>query len=120
VQLIETLRGRLAHEPSMFHAQLLREDIARLVRLESLAGSAASFEAFSDAARRLGWTQGDARTPELAEPLDALLDAVYATRNGSADAAQDARIEAAWRALYRLRLERLVGCLSPPVPKPVD
>lgn len=120
MQLIETLRERLAHEPSMFHAQLLREDIARLARLESLAGSAPSFEAFREAAHRLGWTQGDARTQELAEPLDALLEAAYAARNGSADAAQDARIEAAWRALYRLRLERLVGCLAPPAPKPVD
>lgn len=118
--MIDTLRERLAHESSLFHAQLLREDIARLARLESLAASAASFDAFRDAARRLGWTQGDARTHELAEPLDALLDAVYASSRGSADAAQEARIEAAWRALYRLRMERLVGCLSPPVPKPVD
>ena len=120
MQLIDTLHDCLAHESSMFHAQLLREDIGRLERLESLAANTGSFEAFRDAARRLGWTQGDARTQELAEPLDALLDAVYAARNGSVDAAQDARIEAAWRALYRMRLERLVGCLSPPVPKPVD
>lgn len=120
MQLIDTLRERLAHESSIFHAQLLREDIARLARLETLAGSAESFDAFRDAGRRLGWTQEDARTHELAEPLDRLLEAVYASSQGGADAAQDARIEAAWRALYRLRMERLVGCLSPPVPKPVD
>ena len=120
MQLTDTLRERLAHESSPFHAQLLREDMARLARLESLAHGAESLDAFRDAGRRLGWTQGDARTHELAEPLDVLLEAVYASSRGSADAARDARIEAAWRALYRLRMERLVGCLAPPVPKPVE
>lgn len=110
MRLIEDLERLLAAEESMFRAQLLREDIARLRRLAALAQSAPDIEAFKKAGVRLGWTQGDARTAELAEALGALLDAVYA--------GEDARITAAWNELHRTRMERLLGCLSTPVPKP--
>jgi hypothetical protein len=30
------------------------------------------------------------------------------------------RIRDAWLELHRVRMERLVGCLSTPVPRPVD
>jgi len=60
---------KLASEASMFRAQLLREDLARLRRLCELAAAAADRESYAAAARRLGWTQGDTRTPELVHVL---------------------------------------------------
>jgi len=116
--LIEKLRGLAARESSLFHAQLLREDRARLERLGELARSTEDIETFKRAGRRLGWTQGDLRTTELGAALDELLEAVFAYANGDDGALQEARIETAWQQLYRFRIERLVGCLSTPVPKP--
>jgi hypothetical protein len=112
MELIARLESLVAREESLFRAQLLREDIARLEKLEALAKSAPDAEAFRKAGMRIGWTQGDARTHELREPLERLLDAVYASR--------DEEIFPAWEALHRARMEKLVGCLSTPVPKPVD
>lgn len=131
MQLLDELRRRLDAESSLFRAQLLREDIARLTRLSELARSTDDYDAFRKAAMRLGWTQGDARTQELAAPLGGLLEAVYAYcggrgaaeaagGEGTGDAAQEARIAAAWNELHRVRMERLVGCLSNPVPRPTD
>ncbi|MGA8032886.1 MAG: hypothetical protein WCB48_10865 [Casimicrobiaceae bacterium] len=132
MQLIDELKQRLEGEPSLFRAQLLREDIARLNRLCELACATGEFDAFRKAAMRIGWTQGDSRTQELAEPLGAFLEAVFAyyreggaataERSGGAarDPAQEARIVAAWNELHRVRMERLVGCLSNPVPRPTD
>lgn len=112
MQLLDKLSVLMSEETSMFRAQLLREDIARLKKLEALAQSAPDAEAFRKAGMRIGWTQGDARTHELREPLVRLLDAVYASREDE--------IAAAWEALHRARMEKLVGCLSTPVPKPLD
>lgn len=112
MQLITDLERLLATEESMFRAQLLREDIARLRKLEALAQSAPDSEAFKHAGMRLGWTQGDARTHELREPLEALLAAIYK--------GNEAVIAAAWNDLHRTRMERLLGCLSTPVPRPMD
>jgi hypothetical protein len=112
MRLIEDLTAWVAKEPSLFRAQLLREDIARLRKLQELAKSAQDAEAFKKAGMRIGWTQGDARTHEIREPLSRLLDAVYASR--------EEEIVLAWEALHRARMERLVGCLSTPVPKPAD
>jgi hypothetical protein len=112
MRLIEDLTAWVAKEPSLFSAQLLREDIVRLRKLQALARSAPDAEAFRKAGMRIGWTQGDARTHELREPLVRLLDAVYAS--------QEDEICLAWEALHRARMAKLVGCLSMPVPKPVD
>lgn len=132
MQLLDELKQRLDGESSLFRAQLLREDIARVTKLGELARSAGDAEAFRKAAMRIGWTQGDSRTQELAAPLGALFEAVYARYgdggSGTAgegsevtrDPAQEARIAAAWHELHRVRMERLVGCLSNPVPRPAD
>jgi hypothetical protein len=117
--LIEELRTRIGEEQSLFRAQILREDVARLTTLRDLARAANDVEAFKKAARRIGWTQGDARTEELGDVLDRLLDAVFAYQTG-ADEEREERIRDAWLDLYRLRMERLVGCLSTPAPRPVD
>jgi hypothetical protein len=120
VKLIEDLESLAAKEPSMFRAQLLREDVARLRKLQALAAGTADAAAFRKAGARIGWTQGDARTHELGEPLERLLEAVYAFEREKRDAAQEALIAESWNALHRARMEKLVGCLSTPVPRPVD
>jgi hypothetical protein len=118
MRLIADLERHVARESSMFRAQLLREDIARLRRLRELARSAQGLDAFKQAGRRIGWTQGDLRTQELGASLEALLEAVFAYETGATGEEQETRIAAAWNELHRTRLERLVGCLSTPVPKP--
>lgn len=116
--LIDELEQRAAAESSMFKAQLLREDVARLRRLFDLAATSPDQEAYRRAGRRLGWTAQDTRTGELAEPLEALLDAVHGAAGAASQEAADARIRDAWFELTRVRIERLIGCLSTPVPKP--
>lgn len=118
--LIEELRQQIADEQSLFRAQLLREDVARLMKLADFARSAGDLDTFKKAGRRIGWTQGDTRTSELGEALDALLDAVFAYETGSVDTEREARIRDTWLKLHRVRMERLVGCLSTPVPKPEE
>jgi hypothetical protein len=119
MRLIDELERLVAAEASLFRAQLLREDLARLRRLQALAASHDA-AGFRKAGIRVGWTQGDARTHELAEPLGRLLDALHAYEHGNRDAAQEAHVVACWEAVHRARMERLVGCLSTPVPKPLD
>ena len=112
MRIVAELERALEREESLFRAQLLREDIARLRKLEALMQSAPDGDAFKKAGMRLGWTQGDARTAEIAEPLARLLEAVYAR--------DEARITPAWNELHRVRMERLLGCLATPAPKPVE
>ena len=118
MRLLAELEGRIAGEESPFRAQLLREDAARLRRLSDLARSAADPEAFAAAGRRLGWTQGDARTGEIAAALDPFLAAVYACEREPGGDAQEQLVREAWIELTRARVEKLVGCLSTPVPRP--
>ena len=110
MQLIAALERALKAEESLFRAQLLREDIARLRKLEEQRRISPDFAAFEKAGMRLGWTQGDARTHELREPLRQFLREIY---DGN-----EARITPAWNELHRVRMERLLGCLSTPVPRP--
>ena len=118
--LIEELEQRIGEEQSLFRAQLLREDVARLRQLADLARRVVELDAFKKAARRLGWTQGDMRTTEIGDALDVLLEAVFAYEAGSVGVDQERRIRDAWLELHRVRMERLVGCLSTPVPKPLE
>ena len=118
MRLIAELERALAAEQGLFRAQLLREDLARLARLSTLAASAADAAAFRKAGMKAGWTQGDARTHELREPLEPVLDEVYAWERGERTRERDAAIAHAWERLHRVRMERLVGCLSTPAPKP--
>jgi hypothetical protein len=117
LRLLAELERAIGAEESLFRKQLLREDLARLRRLREIASTAADREAFLAAGRRLGWTQGDQRTGELQPALDALLDEVFAYERGQAGEAADERIRGAWSRLTRERVEKLVGCLSTPVPR---
>lgn len=110
MRLLDELERLAAAEHSLFRAQLLREDVARLRKLQQLRQTLTDLESFKKRALRIGWTQGDARTHELAEALEPFLEAVYA-------GAEQPIVEA-WQRLHRLRMERLVGCLATPVPKP--
>jgi hypothetical protein len=120
MRLIEELERYIGEEQSLFRAQLLREDLVRVNRLRQLARAATDATGYKKQALRLGWTPGDLRTHELRAPLDDLLDAVYAYESGTIGDEQEDRITTAWHALHRFRIERLVGCLSTPVPKPAE
>jgi len=119
MHLIEQLETLITKEPSLFRAQLMREDIGRLRKLEALARTTADLDSYRQAGRRLQWTTLDARTGELGSALEELLDAVRAVTLALPEAS-DARAEQAWAALARLRMERLVGCLATPLLKPID
>jgi hypothetical protein len=120
MRLLKDLERLAAQEQSLFRAQLLREDIARLRKLQAIARGARDADAFKKDGARIGWTQGDSRTHELRETLDRLLEAVYAFEQGERDEAREAHIVESWTALHRDRMEKLVGCLSTPVPRPAD
>lgn len=120
MRLLELLKRRITEEQSPFRAQLLREDVVRLEQLEELARSAEDLAAFKRAGMRIGWTQGDLRTEELRLPLEQLLETVYERVKRPAGAEQEAHLEKAWLELHRVRMERLVGCLSTSVPRPTE
>lgn len=102
----------------------MREDLARLARMRDLAREASDFHAFLDAVLRLDWTRDNARTHELRGSLEALAQAVYARERQGAkedeEERREARVIEAWNELHRVRLERLVGCLAGPLPKPEE
>ena len=111
MHLVEEMARRLEAEESPFRAQLLREDIARLGTLASLAREHETFETFAKAGLYIGWTQGDFRTHELKAPIEALLAAFYAYETGGRGEAQDRSLRTAWQAFDRERMEKLLGCL---------
>lgn len=141
MRLIDALERKADTHESFFQAHLLREDCTRLARMRELARIAVDATAFRKSVMCIGWTAGDLRTHEIRDPLTALADAVYAyerdagyragahssprdraldsTPDSTLDSALETRIEQAWEILHRVRMERLVGCLSTPVPKPV-
>lgn len=120
MRLVDELERRLDGEQSLFRAQLLREDLARMNRLQELARTALNLAEYKKASMRIAWTQGNLRTHELHAPLEALIEAVYEYETGARSGEQEARIIEAWTELHRTRMERLVGCLTTPVPKPID
>jgi hypothetical protein len=66
MQLLHELERLAEAEESLFRRQLLREDVARLRRLEALRSATPDLEAFRKTGQRLGRTQGDAATTENA------------------------------------------------------
>ena len=108
MKLIDDLRRAAAAEQSLFAAQLLKEDIARLEKLADIARTASDPGQYRKQAMTLGWTPGDLRTFELNPELERFLDAVLAKPQ------DDNVVEAAWKAFNRRRMDLLVGCLSRP------
>ncbi len=111
MHLLAELTQRLETEDSMFRAQLLREDIARLNRLCGMTREHPTVEGFAKDGLYIGWTQGDFRTHELKQPIERLLAALYAYETGGRSDDQDRSVRQAWLAFDRDRMEKLVGCL---------
>ena len=109
--LLAELERRLEAEDSLFRAQLLREDIARLRKLEVLAREHPDLEGFAKAGLYIGWTQGDFRTHEIKAPIEALLAAFHAYETGGRSDAQDQTLRTAWADFDRARMTKLLGCL---------
>lgn len=108
---IEELESRLAGEESMFRAQLLREDVARLRRLIELADEHDDRDEFRTAGAYIGWTNGDMRTPELMGQLVPLLDALYDWRRGEPACEDDRALRSAWDEFHIERIRVLLHCL---------
>jgi hypothetical protein len=121
MRLIDTLEQTIASEDSPFRAQLLREDVKRIGELSDAAHTARDANHLAEQALQLNWTASAERTQELAEPVGRLSHAVFALvqQSDPSDALQT-EVERAWLELHRTRLERMVGCLSTPLPRPVD
>ena len=111
MHLLAELEQRLETEDSLFRAQLLREDIARLRKLEALAQEHPDLEGFAKAGLYIGWTQGDFRTHEIKEPIEALLAAFHAYETGGRSDDLDRALRTAWADFDRARMEKLLGCL---------
>ncbi len=111
MHLIEELESLLANEESMFRAQLMREDVARLKTLVDLAGHHADREAYVKAGTYIGWTNGDIRTHELLEELVPLLQAVHAYALGGRTPELDIAVRDAWDAFHIARMRKLIHCL---------
>lgn len=111
MHLIEELESLLAKEESMFRAQLLREDLARLRRLLEMAADHADLESYVKAGTYIGWTNGDMRTHELKDQLGPLLEAMHAYATAGRTEEQDARVREAWDRFHTERLRKLVHCL---------
>jgi hypothetical protein len=109
MKLLNDMKAALGTEMSPFAAQLLKEDIARLERVEALATAEADPAQFRKKAMVLGWTQADLRTFELDPELSAFLEAAHPSSGSSPGA-----IITAWNALHKRRMDLLVGCLGRP------
>lgn len=111
MHLIEDMERWIETEESLFRAQLLREDVARLRKLFTLAQSQETFEAYAKEGLYIGWTQGDFHTHQLKDTIEALMAAVHAYETGGRGDEQDRAVREAWAVFHRTRLEKLVHCL---------
>jgi hypothetical protein len=111
LQILDELRSRLEHEQSVFRAQLMREDIARLEKLAALADESEDIAEFRKSGTYIGWTQNDRMTHLIAEPLGDLVDAVYAYCTEGAGEALDHSVREAWLEFCKMRNEKLIKCL---------
>ena len=95
----------------MFRAQLMREDIARLEKLQSLAKGSSDIAEFRKNGTYIGWTQNDMMTHQLSEPLAKLLDSVYEFQTYGPDTQRDKAVRDAWIELCVVRNKVLFKCL---------
>ena len=111
MKLIEQLESQMTGEESVFRAQLLREDVARLRRLIELADEHDDREGFRKAGAYIGWTNGDMRTHELMEQLNPLLDAMWDWQRGGHAPEAEQSLQAAWDRFHAERMRILLHCL---------
>lgn len=116
MELLDRLEASANAEESYFRAQLLKEDIGRLRRLEELSRSVPNLTSFKKEGAVVGWTPGDTRSWELKSTLEPFLEAFYASaKEASTD--RNGQLLSAWQAFDAHRVALLVGCLSR-VPSP--
>lgn len=108
--LSEELAAVMERTESVVQKQLLREDVARVEKLEALAGTCPSYEEFEHQGLFFGWTQGDFRTAELHDTLKPLLKSLHAATQAPSAEAHDA-VRSHWITFNQERSKRLVGCL---------
>jgi len=108
---IDELESRLSGENSMFRAQLLREDVARLRRLMELADEHDDRAEYHKAGAYIGWTNGDMRTHELMGRLTPLLDAMYDWQRGGQTPQDEQAVRSAWDSFHVDRMRKLLHCL---------
>ena len=111
MKLIEKLQALQMDEQSYFRAALLREDIARLEKLQEVARTCNSLAEFEKDGLYIGWTQGDLRTGELKEALLPFMAVIFSYVNGQQDEATEQEILDKWAAFNALRMKTLVHCL---------
>ena len=111
MKILDNLRAQQAHEDSMFRAQLLREDIARLERLIDMAKTSANLAEFERTGLSVGWTQNDMMTHQLKPPLVRLLAAIYVHTVEGPSNTRETELAKAWQDFAHTRLQKLVRCL---------
>lgn len=111
MQLLQALKTQVEREESPFRIQLLKEDIQRLEKLLELAQTANDLAGFQKAGSRIGWTQNDMMTHRVAEPLNAVLEAIYHYHHGEKTADDEKLVHDAWLELCVERNEKLIKCL---------
>ncbi len=111
MQLVDKMRQRLEGEDSPFRAQLIKEDIARLTKLQAMALEHDDLESFCKAGLYIGWTRDDFRTHDLKDQLDVLLGSIYARQREGATPSSEKAVIDAWVSFNTARMEKLVHCL---------
>ncbi len=111
MQLIEHLNALIDHSNSYVQVQLAKEDLQRIIKLRTLIHENPDLEYLIREGLYLGWTSGDLRTHEIAEPLKDLIAAFreYEVREPHDD--REAKVMEAWRNFHAERMKKLIHCL---------
>ena len=108
--LIDKLSLQLENEASPFRAQLIREDLDRLTKLQSLAAEHENPKDFIDAGLYIGWTRDDMRTHELKDELRSLLEAIFCQQQQDPSEANEDDVIKAWITFSKRRMETVIHC----------
>ncbi|VAV88875.1 hypothetical protein MNBD_ALPHA04-1170 [hydrothermal vent metagenome] len=111
MQLIEHLNALIDHSNSYVQVQLAKEDLQRIIKLEALVHECASLEDLIKAGLYLGWTSGDLRTHEIAEPLKNFIAAYRELEVHGPPGDREAKMMDAWRKFHAERMVKLIHCL---------
>ncbi len=113
MQLISYLKSVIDGDAGYVQTHLAKEDLDRVKQLRALANEHDDLKAMQKAGLYIGWTKGDFRTHELADPLNALMAAIfeYEGINSAERKALDSRIMDIWTGFHTLRLNTLIHCL---------
>ncbi len=113
MQLINYLKSVIDGDAGYVQIHLAKEDLTRIEQLRELARDHDDLKSMQKAGLYIGWTKGDFRTHELAEPLNALMATIfdYEGMNSAEREALDSRIMDIWASFHTLRLNTLIHCL---------